>query len=173
MSTLSEEENDLPRMMGSKLDFNSTPTKSSTRTPLRERTLSSLPVQEPSYVESLGEDASNCLDDDEDSSNENWAVIGSGRSTMSAYGQKMANLDDMTMGKARTSHDWLKTPVKTPGRTSTVVLGSSSPIVMDERTLRDDHQATQGKGKTPRTTRKVRKLTTRKWDFADEDELSG
>jgi hypothetical protein len=131
-----------------------------------------MPLDGPSYVESVVEDPYVCADEDEDSGNENWAVIGSGRSTMSAYGQSMANLDQMASKESKLSSGWMKTPIKTPGRLSTVVLGSSSPIVMDERTLREDHE-THGKGKTPRTTRKVRKLTTRKWDFADEDELSG
>ena len=171
MSSLSETENDLPGMMGSKLQFDSTPTRKSTRNPLRDRTLSSVPLDEPSYVESVVEDPYVSADEDEDGGNENWAVIGSGRSTMSTYGQSMANLSLIASGEPKLSSGWMKTPIKTPGRPSTVVLGSSSPVVMDEGTLRNDHE-TNGKGKTPRTTRKVRKLTTRKWDFADEDELS-
>lgn len=170
-------------MMGEKLLFPTSPSKSprrSTRKPLQDTTTTTSPfvqADEPSYIESDASLLSQQTDQSHDgeSGSENWAVIGSGRSTMSAFGQTMAGLDALSLGD--TSGNWtttmktIRTPTKTP-RKNAMTLLSSSPVVMDETTLRETGSAVKKAAKTPGTGRKVRKLTTRKWDLADEEELS-
>ena len=117
-------------------------------------------------------------------STENWAVIGSGRSTLCAFRPSVAtSMSQMTLEEK--SEDWYKT-IKTPIKTSRpdiMNMGQmvSSPLIMDEATLRATRASSARKSaetpaktpaRAPGTGRKIRKLTTRKWDFADEDELS-